>query len=428
MVRRSIRRHFISISAAVFIFSTVAPVFAQRPGGGGAPGAGPGSAGSVGRSSIPNAPTTGNTPFPGSIPTNPGNNPTYPGARRPIYLSGKVIFEDGTPANPNINIERVCGGSIHLEGHTDSKGNFSVQLGQNPMGEQEAIDSSPDALYPGMSPDQQRSTTQPWNRNTAGPNGLLWNCDLRASYPGYRSDLLTLASRHELDNPDIGTIVLHRLRNVQGTTISVTTALAPKHAQKEYEKGLQAAKKGEFDEAEKHLARATERYPKYAIAWFALGEVEQVKGDAGAARKSFESAIAADSRYVSPYDRLALLTAKQGKWDETASYSKQAISLNPVEFPSDFWYNAIANYNLKKRDEAEKSARELLKVDTGHKYPQAENLLAQISLEKGNYAGAATHLRAYLALVPNAKNAAQLKEALLKLDQARAANNPAPKQ
>jgi len=36
---------------------------------------------------------------------------------------------------------------------------------------------------------------------------------------------------------------------------------------------------------------------------------------------------------VSPYDRLALLSAREGKWDYAATFSKQVIQLNPGEFP-----------------------------------------------------------------------------------------------
>jgi len=337
--------------------------------------------------------------------------------QRPIFLSGKVLFDDGSPANANIRIERVCGGSARLESHTDSKGRFSFQLGQNSMVDTDASDASPGDMF-------GRPTSQPSFGRMGGlgdRSADLWNCELRASYPGYRSDIVQLATRRAMDDPDVGIIVLHRLVNVQGTTISLTTALAPKDAQKSYQKGLQLAQKGKFEEAEKRLQEATEIYPKYAVAWFALGQVQQRQGHGEDARKSYQSAITADSKFVSPYDQMALLSAQEGKWEDAATFSKQAISLNPVEFPSSLWYNAIASYNLKRAADAEKSVKDLLKLDTRHKYPEAENMLAQILLDKGSYADAATHLRTYLTLVPNAKNADALKQMLLKIDQAAAA-------
>jgi TolA-binding protein len=339
-----------------------------------------------------------------------------PYGTRSIFLSGAVMFDDGSKTSSDIRIERVCNGSPRLEGHTDSKGRFSFQLGQN-------LGVDPDAS------EEQMGNFGGLNGRPSSPMGsglgrngtnALWNCELRAAYPGYRSDMVSLATRKSMDDPNVGTIVLHRLANVQGSTISMTTALAPKHAQKEYEKGLKLAQSGRVEEAEKHLIQATDSYPKYAVAWYELGQVQESAGKTENARKSYQAAISADGKYVSPYDHLALLSAREGKWDEAASFSKQVIQLNPVEFPSSYFYNALANYNLKKVDEAEKSAKGVLKLDTGHKYPQAEGLLAQILIQKGNYPEAATHLRAYLTLVPNAKNADALKQQLQKLEQASA--------
>lgn len=369
---------------------------------------------------------------PGNIP---GNN--YPNStnipstiQRPVFLSGKVMFDDGSQPNMDVRIERVCSGIPHVEGHTDTKGRFQFQVGQNQGVDMDASDPSAGGMFGrsgSMSP--LGSTTGMGNLGSrGGPGGssALWGCELRASYPGYRSDIVELGTRHSMDDPEVGTIILHRLTNVQGTTVSLTTALAPKGAQKSYEKGMQLASKAKFEEAEKRLSEATQLYPKYAVAWYALGQVQQHEGRADDARKAYEAAIAADSRYVSPYDQLARLAAQEGKWEDAAKFSKQAISLNPVEFPSSFWYNAIASYNLKHTDDAEKSVKDLLKLDTRHNYPDAENMMAQILLDRGNYPEAATHLRSYLTLVPNAKNADTLKQILLKIDQASAAPPAVP--
>jgi Tfp pilus assembly protein PilF len=387
-------------------------VSAQRPVGGGTGGGGrPGGTGSPGSSKTTGSPNS----FPNS--NRSYNNTTAPHGTRSIFLFGSVIFDDGSKASSDIRIERVCNGSPRLEGHTDSKGRFSLQLGQDLAVDPDATEEQTGSFG---SMDGSRSSLSRGSGLGSNAGNALWNCDLRATYPGYRSDLVSLATRRALDDPDLGTIVLHRLANVHGSTISVTTALAPKHAQKEYEKGLQLAKRSRFEEAEKHLLVATEAYPKYAIAWDELGQVQEAEGKAADARKDYQAAISSDGKFVSPYDRLALLSSREGKWEDAASYSKQAIQLNPVEFPSSYFYNALANYNLKKFDESEKSAREVLKLDTGHRYPQAESLLAQLLMEKGNYSEAATHLRAYLTLVPDAKNADLLKQQLEKLEQASA--------
>ena len=120
---------------------------------------------------------------------------------------------------------------------------------------------------------------------------------------------------------------------------------------------------------------------------------------------------------MNPYDALAELSVQESKWQEAADRSKQAVYLNPVEFPSSWFYNAFANYKLKNYALAEKSAKEVVKLDGNHKYPQVETLLAQLCADHGDYTGAAQHLQAYLQLQPNSPNAAELKQQLAKLQE-----------
>src|SRR5690349_5671617 len=95
--------------------------FAQgRPGGG---------AGATNPGTPPNTPN-----IPGTIPgqpQTPGQQLPYPEANRPIFLSGKVVMDDGTKPPEPVAIERVCNGVVRREQFTDSKGHFSFQLGQN---------------------------------------------------------------------------------------------------------------------------------------------------------------------------------------------------------------------------------------------------------------------------------------------------------
>jgi len=389
-----------------FFFLAVEAALAQK---GGPPPAGP-SAPSTG------SPTT-RSPM-GSIPSNP-----FPGSTTssttPIILTGRVMFDDGTPPNPNIRIERVCGGAtVRFEAHTDTKGRFSLQLGQNNNLDLDAADSASGGIF-NSGGNSNSSASSRLNPNNPTSTQLM-GCELRASYPGYRSDVVELSMWKPLDNPNVGTIVLHHLTNVVGSTLSVTTALAPKHAQKEYEKGLALEAKGDFASAEKHLLDATEVYPKYAVAWCALGETQQKQGKNDAARKSFEASIAADNKLVTPYGDLSMLAVQAGNWQEAAEDTARVIQLNPIEFPAAFWFNAFANYKLNKPGDAERSLKQLLQLDTAHKYPQGERLFAQILYEKGNYSEAETHLNAYLALRPGVAQEREARELLAKLEQANA--------
>lgn len=397
----------------VVLLVTCSTVWAQKaPGtnagatGTSSPGAGTGTA--TGTRSNPMGTNTG---------INNTNNSGNYDQMRPIFLNGNVMFDDGTAPTSEIRIERVCNGNPHLETHTDSKGRFSFQVGGEVGSGIADADASNNSFGTG------RNANSGFNQTNGGSSfgsNKLMGCELRAAYPGYVSETVDLSMRHSLDDPKVGTILLRHLGNVKGTTISVTTAEAPKSAQKSFDKGNQLVQKGKFEEAEEKYLSATTDYPKFAAAWFSLGQVQERLNKPEEAKKAFLAAMGADSHFVSPYDQLALLSAQQGKWEDAAKYSKQAVDLNPVEFPSSFWYNALANYNLKNYGDSEKSAKALIKLDSRRRFPEAERLLAEFASNRGDLDDTAAHLKAYLAAAPNSKSADTVKSDLARIEEARA--------
>ena len=129
------------------------------------------------------------------------------------------------------------------------------------------------------------------------------NCQLRAVLPGFVAETIDLARRspNQSGRVDVGTIVLHRMKEVQGFTISVTSALAPRKAAEECEKGCGAEKKSKWSEAKSRFARAVEIYPDYAAAWLELGRIQMRLNDVASAKLSFERSASADSKFISPH-------------------------------------------------------------------------------------------------------------------------------
>jgi tetratricopeptide (TPR) repeat protein len=342
-----------------------------------------------------------------------------------IYLTGKVLLDDGTPPPDAVTIERVCNGAPRAEGYTDQKGHFSFQIGQKgPVTPDASEDSSrtpatasPDDLRAAMGPQQPGQTT------TIGMQ--LANCDLRAVLAGYRSDSISLGSRRLLDDPDVGAIVLHRLANVEGAAISLTSLQAPKEARRAYDKALQDLRKSKPEEASVELRKAVDIYPKYAAAWYELGRLQQQGADIAQARQSFAGAIAADAKFISPYLNMAALEAQAENWAALAKIAGALLKLDAVDYPVAYLYDALSNLNLRQIDAAEKSARAGEKLDTAHQYPALERVLARILERKKDYAGAAAHLRAYLILAPNAEDAARIKKDLAELERLSGANQQA---
>ena len=221
-------------------------------------------------------------------------------------------------------------------------------------------------------------------------------CELRASLPGFRSDVVNLMNRRSMDNPDVGVIVLHRMGDVEGLTISVTSSLAPKDAKKAYDKGKEALAKNKPDEAEKQLSKAVELYPKYATAWYELGRAHMAQQKLDVARTDFQHALDADSKFVSPYESLAQMAASENKWQDVADITDRVLRMNPVDFPQSYYYNAVANLNLRNLDAAEKSANELIKRDLGKVNPKVYHIMGLIHAQKGQWSDAATNLHKYI--------------------------------
>ncbi|MEO8663132.1 MAG: tetratricopeptide repeat protein [Bryobacteraceae bacterium] len=390
-----------------------APSPSPSPGPGG--GAGSGNTGG-------GFPGTGNSRTPtNSIPgSGQQRQSPFPTFQRPIFLQGKVMLDDGNPPPEPILIERTCGGTARPEGYTDSKGRFSIELGRNSQMYADASTSSPSDML----------STGP-NNNPGGGRMIterdLMACELRASLVGYRSDIVQLAGRRTLDNPEVGTIILHRLANVEGYTISATTQMAPKDAKKAYEKGLDQMKKNKLAEAKVSLEKAVEGYPKYAVAWNELGRIHEADNNMEEARKAYAAAIAADSRFVKPYVQLSGIAMREKKWQDAVDTTNTLIKLDPYDFPSAYYYNAIANLNLQNIDAAEKSARECVKLDAGHTIPKANHVLGVVLANKHDYAGAAASMKAYLALVPDGRDGEFVRKQLADVEQSLAAKASDPR-
>ena len=74
--------------------------------------------------------------------------------------------------------------------------------------------------------------------------------------------------------------------------------------------------------------------------------------------------------------------------------------------------HAIACFNLKKLDEAEKSARTGLDLDAGRQFPKLANILGAVLERRGDRAGAAAALRLYLERAPQAPDAEKVRARL----------------
>lgn len=339
----------------------------------------------------------------------PNQPPASVSPTRAIFISGKVLMDGGGVLPEPAVIERVCNGTTRRQGYTDAKGAFQFQLDQNP-GFQDASETT--------------NTSDPFNgfsrNNTQAQDALklqYQGCEIRAVLAGFLSSSVALRLQGSTWEYDIGSIFLKRTGEVQGTTISLTTMNAPNGAKHAFEKGRKDFDAGKYPEAEKELNKAVKDYPNFAAAWSLLGDIHQQQKQYEQAVTEYQQALAADPRFVNPSFGLALIAVQEKRWQDAAQLTDQVARMNSLAYPSAYFYNAVANYNLGKLDQAEASVRKFKSLDPEHHHPDAALLLAQILIQKNNSSEAAREMREFLTLAPDAPNAEKVREWLKHYDE-----------
>ena len=393
----------------------VSLAMAQRGGQTGGIGGGGGGTGNPGKGT--STPNPSPTPSPTTTQTPTTQTPPPTQSPRPIWVSGRVMMYDGGAPPESVTIERLCSSnSVRAEGYTDSKGQFSFNLGQN----NGVFADASTEVFPGFG----RGGSSSSNTGGAGgesssmnPDSLNSDCELRARLPGYRSDTVSLVGRRMLDSPDIGVIFLYPIAGIQGLTASATSGQAPKDARKAFERGLNAVKKSKPDQAELEFRKAVQVYPRYAEAWYELGKGLERREHYPEAREAYASALAADSKYVFPYQQLYQMALREQNWTDLVDKTDRLVHLNPYEFPAAYYFNALAHLQLKEYDAAEKSAQQAVEADRKLTNPKTHYLLGAILIQRQKWTEAALSFRAYLKAAPNATDKAQVEKTLVQLDQ-----------
>lgn len=312
---------------------------------------------------------------------------------RPLYLSGKVVLEDGSPPPVPAVVELWCGGQRQPQEYTDNKGGFNFRVG----GDQSRAIADSQRTIPGAAV------------GARGPDRSfvsLTDCELIASLSGYTSTKINLGRRSVFESPDVGTLVLHPLSKGTGTFISMNTMSAPEKARKSYQKAEKelSKKKPNRQKAAEDLEKAVELYPQFAAAWNQLGEARVAEGDLQGAREAFQKAMDSDPKFVPPCLSLALIGLQQQRMADAAAMAQRVLKLLP-ELPEAHYYNAVASLSLGNFEGAEASIRMVQASSQANKYPRTHFMLGNILIQKGDIAGAAAELRRYIELEPSSKAA-----------------------
>jgi len=347
---------------------------------------------------------------------------------QPIYVTGRVVLEDGSAPPEPVTIETVCNGATHGEGYSDAKGYFGLELGgrNNAMIQDASEFGQFNSMTGGTSSSANGGLGSSPLRGTPAENAerKYMGCDLQARLTGYRSQTVSLTGRRPMDDPNVGTILLHRSRPAEeGQTISMVSLQAPNDAKKAYDRGMEALKKQKFEDAQKNFEKAVEIYPKYATGWYELGMLHVGQGKTDMARQYFKQSLECDPKFIRPYLQLSVIALQSQKWPELAEITDKTVRLDPFAYPQAYFFNSVANYNMQKFDAAEKSALEAERLDTRHQYPKNSHLLGLILAMKKDYTGASERLKAYLKFAPAADDSAKVKQQLAEVEKITAAEN-----
>ena len=368
----------------------------------------------------PAPPSTPGHPVAG--PSGPNSGPIQPPGELVMFLQGRVATSDSSPVPNDVLVERICNNKVRQQVYASPNGDFSMQLGTR-------TDTFLDAS---AEPSSQSSSTGD-GAVTGIPRSELRNCELRASSSGFHSGVINLVDLDAFGrNINVGVIVVQRTTKIKDATLSALPYQAPKDARKAYEKGLDAERKANLASAHKYFETAVGIYPRYTIAWFHLGDVLQKENQKEAARRAFTRATAIDSRFLPPYLSLASMAFVEGNWPVLLALTNHIldldplnrtavtafiVDLDPVNCADAYFYNAAANFQLNKLEEAEKSALKAEHIALPAHFPQVHLLLGEIFAQKNDHAAAISELHTYLEMAPNAPNADQVRAHLAKLQQ-----------
>lgn len=306
---------------------------------------------------------------------------------------GKVAVEGATPPWDPIPVIVTCNGVVRYRTEADAKGQFTIRGNQSPS---ESVAA-------------EKKLHQEWAAQLIG-------CNVNADVPGFKSSTVRIANREAMGSSDIGTITLRPDSATAGTSESATTAAAPKEAMKHFDKARSEWLSRNANGAERDLEKAVKIDPQFAEAWYQLGKLQQLKNDNDKALASYQKVVAADPKFVSPYEPIAELSATGKKWQDVANATSAALKLDPAGTPQLWYYDALGKYNLGQVDDAEASARKSLAMDPQHVAPNTEQLLAVMLAGQGQLEEALKHLQNSLTYVKPGPNAELIKQQIAQLE------------
>src|SRR6476469_6914727 len=117
-----------------------------------------------------------------SITKTPPPPSSIPG-RGSIFLSGRVVLQDGSKLTEPVAIQTICRGQKRTETYSDSHGNFSFELGNR-----NALSGAAGLM------DAETSSSDVMSSKSINQRDFR-DCELQAVLPGFSSESIPLSSK-----------------------------------------------------------------------------------------------------------------------------------------------------------------------------------------------------------------------------------------
>jgi tetratricopeptide (TPR) repeat protein len=306
-----------------------------------------------------------------------------------VMITGVVKIDDGAALPGSAAIELICGAAGRIVAHTSVLDDFIF-------------------MTAGLSENHTAgiSNTRSLLNSANGNEGFSDNtdCDLRAQLSGFRSSTLNLNNRAAYDGTSVGVIWLHRISAARENLVSITTLTAPKNAAKNFEKGRELARMGKAPDAVSSFQKAVQIDPQFAEAWVGLGFAQYQMDAQDAAEKSVLKAREIDPKLPGIYQILGYMASDRKDWKAAAQYLEEAERLNPMSSALPWYISAVAYYEMHRFNDAEKSIRQEMQIDSERHYRRAQFLLGLILVARNEIITGTEALREYLAGAPDPRD------------------------
>jgi len=321
-----------------------------------------------------------------------------------VSMTGRVVESDGRPVQTAMQVDFVCGGRIQQKTLTAPDGTFFFDLSRSR--DESWLDPGVGATAGGTIEGNVEVADSPTRLDQVPSMGRgrvsLSGCEVRvAPQPGVASNPIRLGTRGALENPDIGVIVIQRLKSPGAMVVSLSTLAAPRKALEAYQKAEAelGSANPDFRKAVKQLDKAVREYPGFAAAWDLLARAHLSLGNGVEGKKCFKRAVDVEPKFISPYLGLAQLAVQQNAWSEVAEWTEKVLELDDRQFQALYW-SGLAGFYLNRFDAAEKALSSLYSREAAAMFPFGLLPLGAVYANNGRIADAARCFRQYLDLMP----------------------------